>query len=161
VDKRASIASLLAEIDTITPGGFAIGLHISFNGPVFLFQTFPQDWIDYYSGHGLHLIDPAVAWSFAQTGHIHWSELAANDTQGVMQKAREHGLTYGTTLSFSDGGTHSVCGISRQDRNYLDAEIAEIETHLGQLHRLTAGMEKLTDADIAALTRMSIRLSHS
>ena len=42
----------------MTPGGFAIGLHISYNGPSFLFQTFPQAWIDYYASNGLHLTDP-------------------------------------------------------------------------------------------------------
>ena len=145
----------------MTPGGFAIGLHISFNGPSFLFQTFPQAWIDYYASNGLHLSDPAVAWSFAESGHIHWSELAKNDPNDVIGKARDHGLSYGTTISLRDGGSGTVCGIARQDRDYLDAEIADITAKLLPLHRATAGLSVLSAEDTAALKRMSIRLSHS
>ena len=144
----------------MTPGGFAIGLHISFNGPTFLFQTFPQKWTDYYRGHALHLTDPAVAWSFAETGSVQWSDLVDRDAHGVMQKAREHGLNYGTTISLENAGTRSVVGICRQDRNYLQAEIATIEAHSLELHKLTAGIERLSAEDTKALKSMSIRLSH-
>ena len=159
-DNRASIATLLAEIDEMTPGGFAIGLHVVFTGPAFLFQTFPQPWTEHYANRGLHLADPAVAWSLAHTGHVHWSALAADDPAGVIAAARAHGLRYGTTMAIFERDSRSVLGCARPDRDYLDAELDDIRARLSALHRLTLGRATLPPALEAALRKMSIRLSH-
>ena len=161
MDNRASIASLLAEIDGMTPGGFAIGLHIRFNGPVFLFQTFPQAWIDYYATEGLQLSDPAVAWSFENTGFIRWRDLEDNDPNDVMGKARAHGMRYGATLSIDENKSRSVLGCTRSDRDYLDAELEDIRLKLIDLHNMTVGLSALSSADTTALKKMSVRLSHT
>lgn len=161
MDNRASVAALLADIDEITPGGFAIGLHISYNGPKFLFQTFPIDWITHYTENGLHLQDPAVAWSFAETGYVRWRDLAANDPAGVISKAAEFGLPYGATLSIEENGSRSVLGCGRTDREYLDAELDDITAKLVELHNLTLTVQKISKRDVEALTKMSIRMSHS
>ncbi len=159
VENRASIAAILADIDAITPGGFAIGLHIDFSGPTFLFQTFPVEWVDYYADQGLQLKDPAMHWSFANTGFIRWHQLAENDPAGVIEKAAAHGMPYGMTISILDEQSRTVGGFGHADRDYLDAEIAEIEVHLLKLHRATIGLSVLSEADMAALKKMSIRLS--
>ena len=145
----------------MTPGGFAIGLHISFTGPTFLFQTFPQEWVDYYADQGLQLRDPAVHWGFANTGAVRWRDLADNDPADVIGKARAHGLTYGMTLSVFDKQSRTVGGFAHPDREYLDAEIKELQRCLLALHRATIGLAILSKDDMAALTSMSVRLSHS
>ncbi len=145
----------------MTPGGFAIGLHISFNGPTFLFQTFPVKWIDYYADNGLHLRDPAVAWSFAETGFVRWKELAENDPANVIGLAQEHGMHYGATLAIDENQSRSVLGCARSDRDYLDAEIADINAQFIALHNATLGLSELTQDDVDALTKMSVRMSHS
>lgn len=160
MDSRTTIATLLADIDAKTPGGFAIGLHIGLRGPAFLFQTFPQSWLDVYIGEGLQLKDPAVAWSLANTGHAYWRELADNDPGNVMARAAEHGMPYGTTIAVVEGESRSVLGCTRKDRDYLLAELDEIKHLLIELHKLTLGMTTLEADTVAALKRMSIRLSH-
>lgn len=159
MDKRASIAAILADLDDITPGGFAFGAHLQFSGPAFLFQTFPHAWVTTYREEGLQLRDPAVFWGYHNTGFIRWHELAHEDPGNVMGRAAEHGLPYGATVALSDGGTKSMVGFGRADRDYLDAEIAEIQDCARRLHRATQGLSVLSQDDIDALKRMSVQLS--
>ncbi len=144
----------------MTPGGFAIGLHIDFSGPQFLFQTFPQDWVEYYADQGLQLRDPAVHWGFANSGFVRWRDLVDDDPADVIGKAREHGLTYGMTLSIFEQESRTVGGFAHPDRDYLDAEIEDIQACLLKLHKATLGVTVLSKDDIVALKKMSIRLSH-
>lgn len=160
MDSRLDIATLFSDIDALTPGGFAIGLHIGLRGPAFLFQTFPQSWLDVYIGEGLQLQDPAVAWSLSNTGHAYWRDLAENDPANVMGRAAEHGMPYGTTIAIVGGQSRSVLGCARQDRDYLLAELDAITQALRGLHDLTLGKTTLDAEIVATLKRMSIRLSH-
>ncbi len=150
---------MLSDIDAATPGGFAIGLHISFSGPTFLFQTFPQGWANHYADEGLQLKDPAVLWGFTQTGYIRWNELVADDPADVIGQARDFGLAYGMTISILEKNSRTVGGFARQDREYLDVEITELHDLCKQLHHATLGLSVLSKADMAALKKMSIRLS--
>ena len=161
MDKRASIAGLLAELDEMSPGGFAIPLHIKYNAATFLFQTFPEKWVNFYSRKGFAIRDPAVHWGFANTGFVRWRELAENDSTGIMEQARLYGLTYGFTASIHNDHSRSFGGFARADRDYLDVEIDEIVDRLEDLNVLTAGIEVLSAKDTDALRKMSIRLTHS
>lgn len=161
MDNRASIAALLADLDDMTPGGFAMGMHLGYSGPAFLFQTFPHAWVEVYRDEGLQLRDPAVYWGFHNTGFIRWRELAENDPAGVMAKASEFGMPYGATISLTDKGSRSMGGFGRDDRDYLDAEIEAIQACVLKLHKATQGLEVLSAEDMDALTKMSVRLSLS
>lgn len=161
MDNRGSIATLLADLDEMTPGGFALGLHIDFSGPTFLFQTFPHEWVEYYRETGLQLRDPAVHWAFANTGHIHWRELLDDDPADVIGKAKAAGLVYGVTICIVEQQSRSFGGFARADREYLDAEIADIEQCIRDLHKATFGLSVLSQEDMDALKKMSVRLSHS
>ena len=160
MDKRANIANLLSELDDMSPGGFAIALHIKYNAPTFLFQTFPEKWVEHYSKHGLVIRDPAVHWAFSNTGFIRWRDLAADDVTGVMEQARLYGLAYGFTASIHNDNARTLAGFARDDRDYLDAEIADIMDRLETLDVLTAGVEVLSKRGTDALQSMSIRLTH-
>jgi len=160
VDQRESISTLLSEIDDITPGGFAIGLHVQVAGPTFLFQTFPQSWIDTYIGGGFQLKDPAVAWSLTNTGHVFWRDLATNDPANVMKQASEHGMHYGTTIAIVAEDSRSVLGCARRDRDYLLAEIEHVTDLFKRLHKLTLGKTLLPADTVETLRKMSIRLAH-
>lgn len=161
VDNRARIAVLLADLDERAPGGFAIGLHIDLTGPTFLFQTFPQEWVDYYANQGLQLRDPAMHWAFANSGSIRWHQLKENDPTDVIGKAAAHGMPYGATISMLRNDSRTVAGFARADRDYLDVELDEITDLLARLHDATLKVTQLSQADLAALKKMSIRLSHS
>lgn len=131
-----------------------------FQGPTFLFQTFPQSWLDLYIGEGLQLKDPAVMWSLTNTGHVFWRDLAKDDPAHVMARAAEHGMPYGTTIAILEGGSRSVLGCARTDRDYLIAEIDQITALFLRLHQLTLGQTLLPNTTVESLKRMSIRLSH-
>ena len=160
MDKRASIAGLLAELAEMCPLGFAIALHIKYNAPTFMFQSFPEKWAKHYSKNGLVIRDPAVHWAFGNTGYIRWRDLAASDTTGIMDQARLYGLTYGFTSSIHNDRSRSLAGFARADRDYLDVEIDEINDRLIQLDMMTAGIDVLSKKDRDALLAMSIRLTH-
>jgi len=144
----------------MVPGGFAIGLHIDLTGPSFLFQTFPQEWVDLYANQGLQLRDPAMHWAFANTGSIRWHDLKENDPADVIGKAAAHGMPYGATVSILHMNSRTVAGLGRADRDYLDVELDEITRKLITLHEETLRVTQLSAPDLAALKKMSVRLSH-
>ena len=161
VDKRASIASLLTELDEAAPGGFAIALHIKSHAPTFLFQTFPVAWVEYYHTHGLVMKDPMMHWAFANTGTLRWREMADADPAGVIANAKRHGMAYGCTTSIHGEASRSLAGFTRSDRDFLDVEINEIYQKFKRLELATAGLDEVSNADKQALKEMSIRLTHS
>lgn len=160
MNKKLSVARLLADMDTSSPAGFAIALHIKFSSPTFLFQTYPTRWIEIYTSRGLVLNDPTVRWGFENAGTIRWRDLASEDTAGVLQKAKDFGLTHGFTAALVSQGSRTVASFARTDRDFLDAEVSDLVANLSALHDETLGLNELTQADQNALRKMSIRLTH-
>jgi LuxR family transcriptional regulator len=159
MDNRATVASLLSELDTLSPAGFAIALHIKYTTPTLLFQTYPTKWVEYYTAHGLVLHDPAVRWGFANTGAIRWRDQIEDDPYGVIEQARRHGMTHGVTVAVFRGKSRTVAAFSRSDRDFLDFEIGQLEQRLERLHDETLGVDALSESDMAALKKMSVRLT--
>ncbi len=100
-------------------------------------------------------------WAFESTGAIRWRDLTDDDPNGVMMQAKRFGMGYGFTLSIREPGTRSLGGFARNDRDYLDFEIDEIDGRMKQLHQATDGLTELSAADRNALKRMSIRMTHN
>ncbi len=46
MDSRAKIARLITDVDAASPAGFALGLHIEYTTPRFMFQTYPKKWLE-------------------------------------------------------------------------------------------------------------------
>ncbi|MDF0599951.1 autoinducer binding domain-containing protein [Psychromarinibacter sp. C21-152] len=154
------MAGILSDLDDRCPLGFAIALHIRYNAPTFLFQTFPENWMEAYSRNGFVIRDPAVHWAFENTGFIRWRDLAVGDRSGVMEQARLYGLNYGFTVSIHNDRARSIAGFARSDRDFLDVEIDEIAQLFEELDVMTAGIEILSKKDTDALQKMSIRMTH-
>lgn len=161
MDQKADIAALIFELDALAPAGFALGLHIEFTTPRFMFQTYPRRWLEIYNSKGLLMQDPVVQWGFENTGAIRWRELRDQDTRGVMAQAAQYGMKYGITFSTMQGKSRSVGGFARSDRDFLDVEIEELSDTVMRLHRMTAALKKLSDPDVTALKRLSDRLTRS
>ena len=157
---RESIAALLHDLDRLSPSGFAIALHITFSAPRYMFQTYAQRWLDRYNAGGLLLRDPVVQWGMQNVGRRRWSDLEELDASKVFDEARDFGLMNGAAISVYAAGTRSVGGFARADREYEDAELAELEDLLLRIHAETAGREALSAGDREALTALSIRLTH-
>lgn len=158
---RASVAETISMLRELSPTGFATALHIRFTSSTFLFQSYPGDWITEYTGRGLHLQDPNVIWGFTNEGWMRWSELAKQDPAGVIAAAGRHGMSYGAALGLVRNGSRSIGGFSRGDREFTDAELAELETVLELLHDQTEGGSILSAADQKALREMSVRMTHN
>ena len=91
-----------AQLDRLTAQSdwrFAIGLVIRFNKPTLMYQTYPQDWLDYYARNGLLFSDPILKWGMENFGICDWAVLRAQDAGGVMDRAATFGLVNGIIVS--------------------------------------------------------------
>lgn len=159
-DATTKISSILTEMQEIAPAGFAIAFHIQFTTPAFLFQTYPKEWINIYNQRGLVMQDPIVGYGFTNNGTVRWAELSDNDPAGVLSAGKEHGLNYGMALGLEDGGSRSVAGFARSDRELNDAEIGTLHDMVLEMHRLTAEAKALSPETRDALREMSVQLTH-
>lgn len=152
------ISETLEQLSQLAPTGYALGIHIEYTTPKFMFQTYPKAWLDYYSSNGLVMSDPMVAWAFQHEGSNRWSNL--EDPAGVMAKAAEHGMTYGLVISVVSEDSRTICGFANADREFSDAEIAKIQALITSIHDNTAETAQLDDATVEQLKRMSIMVTH-
>lgn len=160
MSRTVGIAAMLHDLDRRSPAGCAIALHIRFSTPTFMFQTYSKRWLEHYSAAGLVMHDPVARWGLQNVGFVRWSALGAIDDRGVMEQARDFGLMNGVAISTVSGGSRSIGGFARADRDYDDVEIAEMTRALKALHEATSAPGALTAADREALTELSIRLTH-
>lgn len=158
--RRASVAALLHDLDQRSPAGCAIGLHIRFTTPRYMFQSYPKRWMDEYSGSGLLVQDPTVHWGMSNVGWVRWGDLEAIDSHGVLKRARDYGIMNGVTIALFIDGSRSIASFARSDRDYETLEIANLGLVFSDLHRATASLEALTDDDQLALKDLSVRLTH-
>lgn len=152
------ISEALGRLNALAPTGYALGIHIEYTTPKFMFQTYPKDWLDYYSSHGLVMSDPMVAWGFQEVGSQRWSAL--EDPAGVMVKAAEHGMKYGLVVSVASEDSRTICGFANADREFTDDEIAQIEAHVAKIHEHTAETARLDAKTVEQLKKMSIMVTH-
>ena len=152
------ISETLGRIKTLAPAGYALGIHIAYTTPKFMFQTYPKDWLDYYSSKGLVMEDPMVAWGFENLGAARWSSL--EDPSGVMKAAADHGLAYGLVVTVGDDESRSICGFAKSDAEFTDDEIAEISQAVANIHDATADTARLDPETVSQLKKMSIMVTH-
>lgn len=157
MDNSTNIRYILTRLETLCPSGFAIAFHIRYARPDFLFQTYSKTWIDIYSQSGMVMHDPIVRWGFENTGTKRWSEL--DDPMGILEQSKPHGLVYGFACAVENGGSRSVAGCARADREFTDAEIAAIAADVQILHDETA-RQGLSEEAREELRLMSVRFTH-
>lgn len=104
--------------------------------------------------------DPIVRWGFAQNGAIRWSELEAEDEFGIIEQSRGFGMNFGIASAIEDGGSRSVAGFARSEREFTDAEIASLGDALAELHKLTANKDGMSDDLRDYLQEMSVKFTH-
>lgn len=154
------VEEILLDVTNRSPAGFAIAFHIRLMSPDFLFQTYPKNWIDLYSEKGWVMADPIVRWGFSETGYIRWSDLGHLDDQDILGHSARYGMTYGVAIATDTGGSRSVAGFSRNDREFTDDEIAVLLEDVDDLHAATASSEGMS-ADLRnALHDLSIKMTH-
>lgn len=159
--QQIEIRNALADLKKVATSGFALAFHVRYTTPTFLFQTYSKDWLDYYSRNGLVLSDPTVAWGFENTGAIGWSQLATSDSAGVLSKAAEFGLKFGTTWAIEEGASRSIGSFARSDRDFSEAETAILSGYMESLHNATADIKDLSPETAAELRMMSVQFTHT
>lgn len=157
---RTSVAALLHDLDRRSPAGCAIGLHITFTTPRYMFQSYPKRWMDIYSSGGMLVRDPTVHWGMHNVGWVRWRDLEAIDPHGVLELAKDYGILNGVTIAVYLDGTRSIASFARSDREFEVAEIEDLELLFFDLHRATANVQRLTAKDRQALKELSFRLTH-
>lgn len=115
------------------------------------FQTYPEEWSEFYSANGYALRDPTIAWGFSTTGACRWSNLPVPDPFNILKDAAEHGLTFGLTVSHGPINSRTIASFARSDRETTDDEISEISTTVRRLHEITEPPASLTKAQKEAL----------
>ncbi len=140
--KPVRLATLLGRLQALCDTGFALAIHIRLTRPTLLYTTYDPAWSDYYSEHGFMLVDPVVHFGLTDTGRVIWADMAAQDSEGVLVKAREFGLHHGWTYALGHSNSKTIAGLTRSDRAHTEAEMDEIEAILDEMHVLT---EDFTD----------------
>ncbi|MCI2401092.1 autoinducer binding domain-containing protein [Aliiroseovarius subalbicans] len=143
----------LARLSDLSPKGYALGLHIRFAAAHLMFQTYDPRWTQIYTENGYMLADPTVFWGFGNEGAIRWSEVGLPDGHGILDQAAEFGLKFGLTVSCGAIASRTIGGFAREDREFNDDEITEIQSVVTQLHAASTPPEQLTPAQ-----RMALRL---
>lgn len=155
---QLEISEILGSLNKQAPTGYALGLHIEYTTPRFMFQTYSKAWLDHYSSRGLIMSDPMVAWGFEHVGSSRWSDL--EDPAGVMTQAAEFGMPYGVVITAVSDDSRSICGFAKADSEFSDAEIAQLEADITRLHEFTADQALLTPETIVQLKKLSIMVTH-
>jgi len=155
MDETATrVATLLA----LAPAGVVMGFHVRYTRPAIMVQSYPPEWTDAYASRGLIMADPSVQWTAENTGSIRWSALADADVEGVLAEAATFGLVYGLSHATDSGGSRSMVGLSRSDREFTDAEIAQIEAEVAAIHDATLESRAFSDAARAGIEALPVTL---
>jgi len=155
MQKMEGINHWLDVLKEQAPSGYAIALHIEFNAPKLMFQTYPVAWINYYEENGFILNDPVVMWGFGAKGTCRWSEMEDLDTRGVLKTAKNYGMNFGFVSSIGTNNKHTIGGFARADREFTDAEISEITEILEMIHKEEISAIKLNDKQKALLNAIA------
>lgn len=153
------IMRLMLKMSEFSPSGFAVALHARFTAADYVHQTYSKTWSAIYSQNGYVMHDPTVSFGFQQLGCVRWSALAAQDPMKIYEQARAYGLNYGFACAVETDGNRSFAGYSRPDREYTDAEMADMLADLDSLHRLTAKPRALSPALREDLRELAVRFT--
>lgn len=153
------ILTEMQNLSDASEAGFALAFHIQYTRPTFLFQTYPEAWISEYSEKGMVMSDPTVHWGFENDGYRRWSDLAKQDTAGVLDRAATYGLTYGVTCAYGQSQTRSMCSFARSDQEFSDEECEKLLDCVQALHDATHGLTALDGTLLQSLDKMNVKVS--
>ena len=139
----------------LAPAGHYIAVRISFAFPVVEQNCLPESWVREYTASGLLVHDPAMIWAHQNQGYVRTSDLANDDSQGVLELAKVHGLNFGAAVCCVDGpgggGERSFGFFFRSDRAYEISELEQLHAWLLATHRAHARPKNLTEAELETL----------
>lgn len=154
-------AKINSELQRLVAQGdwrFAVGLRIRFNHPTLMYQTYPEEWVLYYAKNGLLFSDPTLLWGMSHFGTCDWASLEAQDTAGVLERAKAYGLVHGLIVSVGDSVTRSIGFFTHATRPINAEERALGEDVMNKLHALSEGVTEMSPAELAPLYALAEEL---
>lgn len=143
-------------LSRLSPAGYYIALRVGFYAPERELNTFSPDWTDYYTRHGLALVDPYMQWCQRNTGVARWTAVDLPDPVSVSAAYRKFGIMFGASVAIIGSPSvpkRSFGVFARPEREFREDELALLQSALDQLHG--AGVDVLTPAQAAALRLLS------
>ena len=135
----------------ISPFGYSARLHIRFAAPLFFRRTHSKLWTTRYDENAFAMRDPRIFWGLSICGATRWSEIKFPDPFHILKQAREHGMCFGAAVSCGLITSRSIVVVAREDREFADEEIEELQVLTHALHEICEPPTKLTGCQIEAL----------
>lgn len=139
----------------LAPAGYFVALRIGFLFPQVEVNALPAGWVERYNREGYMPQDPLIRWLHAGEGVVRWSETGLDDPRGVLADAARQGLRFGLAVALVEDGAdprRSLGTFARSDREYTDAEMAEVRARFAALAAAARPPAALTQAEAEALS---------
>lgn len=150
----SALQMMKAQIFEIAPAGFYVALRVGFSFPEEELNCLPENWVEFYTTHGLVVHDPAMRWVYGNTGVARLSDIADPDPHRIRAHAAIFGLSHGAVVSImtgADRGRRSYGLFYRDDRNFDAGDLAALQRIMQGLHADNDNDPGLTAAEIEAL----------
>ncbi len=138
----------------IAPAGYYVALRVGFSFPEAELNRLPENWVEFYTTHGMVVSDPAMKWIYSNIGAERFSEIDLPDPHQVRAHAAVFGLGFGLAVSQmikGDRGRRSYGLFFRGDRNFEAVEVEVLRKTVEHLHSVPKLEHGLTAAETAAL----------
>jgi LuxR family transcriptional regulator, quorum-sensing system regulator SdiA len=142
------------QITEIAPAGYYVALRVGFSFPEEELNLLPDNWVEYYTTHGLVVHDPAMKWVYGNTGARRFSDLSEPDPHRIRAHAAIFGLSHGAVVSVmgtNDRGRRSYGLFFRDDRDFAESDLETLWRIVSGLHVGDEEERSLTSAEIEAL----------
>jgi LuxR family transcriptional regulator, quorum-sensing system regulator SdiA len=135
-----------------------VAIRVGFSFPEEELNELPENWVEFYTTHGLVVHDPAMKWVYANTGVVRFSDIALPDPHQVRERAAVYGLQHGAAISVmtpADRGRRTYGLFFRDDRDFAQQDLMELQAIVARLHSGTESDAVLTAAEVQALRLQS------
>jgi LuxR family transcriptional regulator len=146
------------QIEQISPAGFYVAIRVGFSFPEEELNELPENWVEFYTTHGLVVHDPAMKWVYSNTGAVRFSEITLPDPHQVREREAVFGLGHGAAVSIltqADRGRRTYGLFFRSDREFDQSDLQELQQIVTRLHSGVEVEATLTAAEIQALKLQS------
>ena len=148
------LQAMRKQIDEISPAGFYVAIRVGFSFPEEELNALPDNWVEFYTTHGLVVHDPAMKWVYSNTGTAKMSEISLPDPHQVRDRAALFGLNHGAVISVmtpADRGRRSYGLFFRADRDFEPGDLSKLREIVSKLHSGADSEPALTAAEVEAL----------
>jgi LuxR family transcriptional regulator, quorum-sensing system regulator SdiA len=145
------VENLFSKLQLISPLGYSARLHIRIAAPLLFRRNHSKLWTTRYDENAFALRDPRIFWGLSICGATRWSEIKFPDPFQILKQAREYGMCFGAAASCGPITSRSIVIVTREDREFADEEIEELQVLTLALHEICEPPFKLTGCQIEAL----------